>query len=77
MPTYDYECTKCGYTFAVEQSIKDKPKKRCPKCKCKLRKLLPQSITLNFKGTGFYTTDNKKGPLDKEIDRQRRQEGLK
>jgi len=25
MPTYEYECTKCGHTFEAIQSIKDKP----------------------------------------------------
>lgn len=63
MPTYDYRCTKCGYTFAVEQSIHDKPLKRCKKCRGKLEKLLPRTLNLIFKGSGFYITDYKKpGP---------------
>ena len=60
MPTYDYECTRCGYTFSVEQSMLDKPLARCRKCRGKLEKLLPRSISLIFKGSGFYTTDYKK-----------------
>ena len=60
MPTYDYKCTKCGYTFSVEQSMLDKPLARCRKCRGKLEKLLPQSISLIFKGSGFYETDYKK-----------------
>jgi putative FmdB family regulatory protein len=60
VPTYDYRCTKCGYTFAVEQSIHDKPLTRCKKCRGKLEKLLPRSINLIFKGSGFYVTDYKK-----------------
>ena len=60
MPTYDYRCTKCGYTFAVEQSILDKRLTRCRKCRGKLEKLLPQSISLIFKGSGFYATDYRK-----------------
>ena len=63
MPTYDYRCTKCGYTFAVEQSIHDKPLTRCKKCRGKLEKLLPRTLNLIFKGSGFYVTDYKKaGP---------------
>ena len=60
MPTYDYRCSKCGYTFAIEQSIHDKPLTRCKKCRGKLEKLLPRSINLIFKGSGFYVTDYKK-----------------
>jgi putative FmdB family regulatory protein len=60
LPTYDYKCTKCGYTFSVEQSILDKPLTKCRKCRGRLEKLLPQTISLIFKGSGFYTTDYKK-----------------
>jgi putative FmdB family regulatory protein len=57
MPTYDYECTKCGRQFCVEQSMNDKPLKKCRECGGRLRKLLPKSLNLIFKGSGFYATD--------------------
>jgi len=60
VPTYDYRCTKCGDEFAVEQSILDKPLVRCKKCRGKLEKMLPKSLNLIFKGSGFYVTDYKK-----------------
>lgn len=60
MPTYDYECTKCGERLSVVQSMHDKPLRRCRKCGGKLEKLLPQSINLIFKGSGFYVTDYRK-----------------
>lgn len=60
MPTYDYRCTKCGDEFSVEQSMLDKPLARCKKCKGKLEKLLPKTLNLIFKGSGFYVTDYKK-----------------
>jgi putative FmdB family regulatory protein len=59
MPTYDYRCTKCEDTFAVEQSIVAKSLKRCKKCGGKLEKLLPKRVSLIFKGSGFYETDYK------------------
>jgi putative FmdB family regulatory protein len=59
VPTYDYECTKCGHNFSVEQSMLDKPLRKCPKCGGKLEKLLPQKLSLIFKGSGFYITDYK------------------
>ena len=33
MPTYEYECTKCGHTFEVMQSIKDKAALETPSVK--------------------------------------------
>ncbi len=60
LPTYDYKCTKCGDEFSIEQSILDKPLARCKKCRGKLEKLLPRSLNLIFKGSGFYVTDYKK-----------------
>jgi putative FmdB family regulatory protein len=32
MPTYDYHCDDCDYTFEEKQSFKDEPLKVCPKC---------------------------------------------
>lgn len=33
MPTYEYECTSCKHQWEKDQSIKDPPVKKCPKCK--------------------------------------------
>ena len=60
MPTYDYECTKCGKKIEIFQSMTDKPKKSCPDCKGKLRRLIGSGSGMIFKGTGFYITDYKK-----------------
>ena len=57
MPTYEYECEKCGHRFEIFQSMKDEPKKRCPKCKGKLRRLIGTGAGMIFKGSGFYVTD--------------------
>lgn len=57
MPTYEYECEKCGYTFEVFQSITDKPLKDCPKCGGKLRRLIGSGGGIIFRGSGFYATD--------------------
>lgn len=51
---YDYLCKKCSHEFATEQSIKDDPLKRCPKCdKYTLQRLITNG---NFvlKGDGWY-----------------------
>ncbi len=60
MPTYDYECTKCGHTFEVSQGMNDKPLTKCPKCEKKLRRLIGSGGGIIFKGSGFYETDYKK-----------------
>jgi putative FmdB family regulatory protein len=63
MPTYEYECTKCGHTFEVFQSIMDKPLSRCPECKSAVRRVINGGLGVIFKGSGFYSTDNKKGSV--------------
>ncbi|OVE73963.1 FmdB family transcriptional regulator [bacterium B17] len=57
MPTYDYECTKCGHRFEKFQSMSDEPVKRCPECRCKVKRLIGTGAGVIFKGSGFYQTD--------------------
>jgi putative FmdB family regulatory protein len=61
MPTYEYECTKCGHTFEAFQSIMDKPLSRCPECKSAIRRVINGGLGVIFKGSGYYSTDNKRG----------------
>jgi len=60
MPTYEYRCKKCGYTFECLQSITDRPVRRCPKCKGAVERLIGAGAGLIFKGSGFYETDYKR-----------------
>lgn len=61
MPTYEYECEKCGHEFERFQSMKDDPIKNCPECKAKkVRRLIGSGGGIIFKGTGFYETDYKR-----------------
>ncbi|MCF8008293.1 MAG: FmdB family transcriptional regulator [Halanaerobiales bacterium] len=57
MPTYLYECKSCG-RFEEFQKITDQPLKKCPKCEADVKKIIG-SPGIIFKGTGFYSTDNK------------------
>jgi len=57
MPTYEYECKKCGYNFEVFQSMSDEPLKTCVKCGSEVRRLIFGGAGVIFKGSGFYVTD--------------------
>ena len=57
MPTYEYECLKCGHLFEKFQAMTAEPVKRCPKCRCKVRRLFGTGAGIIFKGSGFYQTD--------------------
>ena len=58
MPTYDYECEKCGHTFEKFQSIKAPAIRKCPSCgKMSVRRLIGPGAGVIFKGSGFYSTD--------------------
>ena len=60
MPTYEYECQKCQYRFELSQSMKEAPKKTCPKCKGRVKRLFGTGAGIIFKGSGFYSTDYRK-----------------
>ncbi len=57
MPTYEYECLKCGHVFDTFQKITDAPLKKCPKCKGKVKRRIGAGAGIIFKGSGFYATD--------------------
>lgn len=63
MPTYEYKCTKCGHTFEAVQRMTDNPLSRCPECKGALRRIIGGGMGVIFKGSGFYSTDNRKGAV--------------
>ena len=59
MPVYTYRCGACGEQFERHQFFHDEPLKICPSCRKKaLRKVITPSKII-FKGSGFYSTDNK------------------
>ena len=60
MPTYEYQCRKCGHQFEAFQSISAPPLKRCPECKGVVARMLTTGAGIIFKGSGFYQTDYKK-----------------
>jgi len=65
MPTYEYECAKCGHKFEKFQPITDKPLTLCPEELCgqkrwgkgRVKRAIGGGAGLIFKGSGFYITD--------------------
>ncbi len=62
MPTYDYKCNECGYSFEVFQKMSAEPLKLCPKCGGEVKRLIGAGAGPIFKGSGFYQTDYKNTP---------------
>ncbi len=60
MPTYEYECNKCGHVFEKFQGINDDPIEECPECSADVKRLIHGGAGLVFKGSGFYITDSRK-----------------
>ena len=62
MPTYDYRCKKCHHKFEAFQSMTSDLLTTCPKCgKKSLERLIGAGAGIIFKGSGFYSTDYKRG----------------
>lgn len=53
MPTYEYQCHKCGKQFEYVQKISDAPKKKCEACGGKLERLISGGAFI-LKGGGWY-----------------------
>ena len=57
MPTYEYECDKCGKRFELFQNMSDAPLQHCPECGGTVKRLIGAGAGVIFKGSGFYATD--------------------
>lgn len=60
MPIYEYQCEKCSKVHEIWQKISDEPATECPECKGSMKKILSLN-SFALKGTGWYTTDYKRG----------------
>lgn len=56
MPTYHYSCETCRYEFEIVQRITDQPRKRCPRCRGNIYRVI-HPVGHILKGSGFYRTD--------------------
>ena len=60
MPLYDYECLANGHVFEVRQKVIEVGNASCPSCSSDSRRVF-HSVPILFKGSGFYSTDHRKG----------------
>jgi len=59
MPTYEYECTRCGLVFEEFKPMSAPRRERCPECRGKVERLISGGMGIVFKGSGFYKTDSR------------------
>lgn len=60
MPTYGYQCERCGHVFEMVQRVSDPPVRRCQRCRGKVNRLF-YPVGIVFKGSGFHVTDYGRG----------------
>lgn len=56
MPLYKYECA-CGQILHISHTITEEPEIECNNCDGMMERKIEGVGGINFKGTGFYSTD--------------------
>jgi putative FmdB family regulatory protein len=58
MPDYDYKCTNCNRVTTITMSIKNiSDNHLCDVCNFLMKRVYSSSISVQFNGNGFYSTD--------------------
>ena len=58
MPIYEYRCSK-GHQYERAEGFEAPSEHRCPSCSGRSRRQISLPAVI-FKGSGFYSTDNRK-----------------
>lgn len=66
MPIYEYRCDTCGHELEAFQKVNDWVLQECPVCKKETLKRLISAPAFHLKGSGWYVTDFKEKPKQKE-----------
>jgi len=64
MPTYEYECRKCGKRFERFQNMSDAPVRKCPDCGASVKRLISGGGAVLVKGSGSATASQTRCGLD-------------
>lgn len=64
MPVYEYRCSK-GHEYEKTEGFSAPAEQKCMHCRARAKRLISRPAVI-FKGSGFYSTDNKRssGALD-------------
>lgn len=57
MPTFDFQCARCGETFEKRLAVGVRTKPPCPHCGSRKTEKLIVPPAVHFRGSGFYKTD--------------------
>jgi putative FmdB family regulatory protein len=60
MPTYEYQCRRCGQLTSEFKPMTAPRRQRCPACRGKVELLISGGLGVVFKGDGFYVNDSRK-----------------
>jgi len=71
MPTYEYECPKCGCKSEKFESITAEHRAKCPECGARCHRLISAGTGVIYKGSGFYTTDHRSESYKKAAEKDR------
>jgi len=66
MPTYEYECRKCGLRFERRQPMTDPPLAECPECLGEVRRLISGGVGIIIKGPGRGSVEHRPGSCSLE-----------
>lgn len=58
MPVYEYRCSR-GHQYEKPEGFDAPTQQRCEKCSATARRVISMPAVI-FKGSGFYSTDNRK-----------------
>ncbi len=70
MPRYAYECFECGHTIEKIEGWDALARQPCTECESELQRI-PSPPAIVFKGSGWYSTDNRKSSWKSRSDEDR------
>jgi putative FmdB family regulatory protein len=59
LPVYEYRCKK-GHTYEKTEGFSAPTRQKCPTCRSDAQRVISMPAVI-FKGSGFYSTDNRRG----------------
>jgi putative FmdB family regulatory protein len=61
MPTYEYKCERCGYSFEIHHSMKEDPGVNCSECGASAKRIITGGSGFILKTTGTSSISDSQG----------------